>query len=211
MTRRLILVAALLAGISFYFVPRAPDAAWWVAWKALGVALLAVWAALQARDARGWLLVGVLAFGALGDVLLETSGMAIGGVAFLVGHLIAIALYLGNARMRGGLAVAAAIGVALTVSGLAFSFTNDHGVALYALGLGGMAGSAIASRFPIAALGAVSFACSDLMIFASLGPLADSTLPGLVIWPSYFAGQALVAIGVAHALRRQGGATISVT
>jgi uncharacterized membrane protein YhhN len=209
MTRRLILAAALLAGICFYFIPRAPDEAWWVAWKAVGVALLAVWAALQARDANGWLLVGVLAFGALGDVLLETSGMGIGGVAFLIGHLIAMRLYVGNRRGAVGVAIAATVTGAGIVSGIAFALTRDPGVALYAAGLGGMAGSAVASRFPVAAIGAVSFAFSDLMIFASLGPLAGSALPGLVIWPTYFAGQALVAIGVVHGLRRRGGGTIS--
>jgi uncharacterized membrane protein YhhN len=201
MRRHLILVAALVAGTSFYFVSRAPDEAWWVAWKAAGVALLAIWAALHVRDRNGWLLVGVLAFGALGDVLLESSGMAAGGVAFLAGHLIAIVLYLADGRMRAGVAAAIAIGTALFVSGIAFTMTRDPGVALYALGLGGMAGSALVSRFPIAAVGAVSFAFSDLMIFAALGPLAGSSLPGLVIWPTYFAGQALVAIGIARGLR----------
>ncbi|MEG3086119.1 lysoplasmalogenase family protein [Sphingomonas sp. PB4P5] len=210
MSRHLILAAALLAGISFYFVPRAPDAVWWIAWKAIGVAFLAAWAAVQARDANGWLLVGVLAFGALGDVLLETSGMAIGGVAFLVGHVIAIALYLGNGRGSTGRSITAAVGGACLVSSLAFSFTRDPGVALYALGLGGMAGSAAASRFTIAALGAASFALSDLMIFAALGPLATSTLPGLVIWPTYFAGQVLVAIGVMRGLQRPAVGTMSL-
>jgi uncharacterized membrane protein YhhN len=209
MYRRLILVAALLAGISFAFVPRAPDDAWWVAWKALGVALLALWAAFHARDGNGWLLVGVLAVGALGDVLLEILGMAIGGAAFLVGHLIAITLYLANRRGTRRSAIATALAGAAIVSDSAFAMTRDSGVALYASGLGGMAGSAIASRFPIAAFGAVSFVLSDLMIFAALGPLAHSTLPGLVIWPTYLVGQVLVAIGVVHGLRRRGGGTIS--
>ena len=202
MSRRLIFAVALLTGISFYFVPRAPDAAWWMAWKAIGVALFALWAALEARDRDGWLLVGVLAFGALGDVLLEQS-MTAGGAAFLAGHLVAIALYLRNARLGRGIAVGIAIVVGLCVSALAYSFTHDRGVALYAFGLGTMAGSALASRFPIAALGAATFAVSDLMIFAALGPLAQSALPGIVIWPTYFAGQALVAIGVVRGLRRR--------
>ena len=71
-----------------------------------------------------------------------------------------------------------------------------------------MAGSAVTSRFPVAAIGAVSFAFSDLMIFAGLGPLAESALPGLVIWPTYFAGQVLVAIGVMRGLQRRTGTPI---
>ena len=204
----MILVAALIAGSSFYFVPRAPDAAWWVAWKALGVALLALWVAVQARDRDGWLLVGVLAFGALGDVLLETSGMAIGGVAFLIGHVIAMTLYIANRRGAVGAAIASTVAGGCVVSGIAFAMTRDPGVALYAAGLGGMAGSAVASRFPIAAIGAVTFAFSDLMIFANLGPLAGSASPGLVIWPTYFAGQVLVAIGVMRGLQRRTGTPI---
>lgn len=209
MSRSLIPVAALLAGISFYFVPRTPDAAWWVVWKALGVALLALWGALQVRDRDGWLLAGVLAFGALGDVLLETSGMAIGGAAFLIGHIVAIWLYIANPRVAVAAAIASTVAGGCIVSGIAFALTRDAGAALYALGLGGMAGSALGSRFPLAAIGAVTFAFSDLMIFAGLGPLAGSALPGLVIWPTYFAGQALVAIGVMRGLQRRGGDTIS--
>jgi uncharacterized membrane protein YhhN len=46
------------------------------------------------------LLVAVMAFGALGDVLLETSGMTVGALAFLAGHVVAIVLYLRNRRPR---------------------------------------------------------------------------------------------------------------
>ena len=43
---------------------------------------------------------------------------------------------------------------------------------------------------------AVMFAVSDLLIFADLGPLADSALPGLLIWPLYYFGQFLICTGV---------------
>lgn len=205
---RLVLAAALIAGISFYVIPRTPDEARWIVWKASGVALLASWAALQAREANGRLLVGVLAFGALGDALLETSGMAVGGGAFLIGHLLALLLYFRNRRLPRSKALAATIVAAVAIGGAAFGLTHDYGVGLYATGLGAMTGSALASRFPLAAIGAALFAFSDLMIFAKLGPLADSPLPGLVIWPAYFAGQVLIAIGVAHGLRQPRAATI---
>ncbi len=40
------------------------------------------------------------------------------------------------------------------------------------------------------------FVASDLLIFARLGPLATSPLPGLLIWPLYYFGQFLICIGV---------------
>jgi uncharacterized membrane protein YhhN len=61
---RLVLVTSVLAGTSYM-------AAWSLglphpaitAWKGAGVALLAVYAALKARDADGWLICAVMAFG----------------------------------------------------------------------------------------------------------------------------------------------------
>jgi len=61
-----------------------------------------------------------------------------------------------------------------------------------------MAGAAWTSRFSRyrVGIGAVLFALSDLLIFGRLGPLAASPLPHLLVWPLYFAGQALIAWGV---------------
>ena len=77
------------------------------------------------------------------------------------------------------------------------------GIALYALGLGTMTAAAWASSFPRyrVGLGAVMFAVSDLLIFARLGPLAQSALPGLLIWPLYYFGQFLICTGVIGELR----------
>ena len=44
-----------------------------------GVALLAIWAAIQARDVDGWLIAAVMALGATGDVLLDAQGLETGG------------------------------------------------------------------------------------------------------------------------------------
>ena len=65
-----------------------------------------------------------------------------------------------------------------------------------------MFGTAVTSRFPGArvGLGAALFVFSDLLIFAQMGPLAASPLPGLLIWPVYFGGQALIAWGVVRSL-----------
>ena len=89
---------------------------------------------------------------------------------------------------------------------ISWLLTRDAGVALYATGLGAMAGAAWLSRFPRyrVGLGAVLFVVSDLLIFARLGPLAGSAIPALLVWPTYFAGQALIAWGVVGTLKKDG-------
>lgn len=201
-------LAALVAGVSYYFADRliAPGALH-IVWKGAGVALLAAWAALNARSRDGWLIAAVLALGALGDVLLEAVGLTVGAVAFLAGHLVAVVLYLANRRAATSgsqrlLALVLLVGTPV----ISWLLTRDAGVALYAAGLGAMAAAAWVSRFPRyrVGLGAVLFVISDLLIFARLEPLVDSALPGLLIWPTYFAGQALIAWGVVTTLRKDG-------
>lgn len=208
---RIIWWAALLAGISYFFVDRAGfEGPALVAWKGAGVGLLALWAAGHARGLDGWAIAVVLAFGALGDVLLETAGLTIGAVAFLAGHLLAIILYIGNRRKRPT-ASQNLLGAVLLIGTplISWLLTSDLGVALYAIGLGAMAAAAWTSRFPRyrTGLGAVAFVVSDLLIFSRMGALAESALPGLFIWPLYFAGQALIAHGVVTTLdvRRSSG------
>lgn len=197
--------AAVLAGASYFFAGRLGiDGPAAIAWKGAGVGLLALWATTQARAFDGWLLAAVLALGALGDLLLETHGLTVGAVAFLVGHLVAIGLYLRNRRAattgsQSALAAALLIGTPV----ISWMVSRDAGVTLYAVALGAMAAAAWTSRFPRyrVGLGAVLFVISDLLIFARMGPLAGLALPDLLVWPTYFAGQAMIAWGVAGALR----------
>lgn len=203
------LIAAVIAGVSYvasWFLPL--PLALSVAWKGAGVGLLAVYAALRARRPDGWLLVAVMAFGAAGDMLLETSGRTVGALAFLAGHLTAVALYLRNARsgqkpaeLGFGLALVPAIVLA------AFLLPPDRAaagpIALYATGLALMAASAWLSRFPrtLTAAGALMFAVSDLLIFLRTGRPALDILPvGLLVWGLYFAGQTLICLGVTRSL-----------
>ncbi len=200
--------AALVAGITY--LPASwliADGAGLVVWKGAGVALLALWAAAQARNLDGWLLFAVLALGAAGDVLLEVAGLTVGALAFLAGHMVAIWLYARHLRpvwWRTDGPIAA--GRLVTIPLLAFSFPADRaaapGIALYATGLAAMAAMAWLSDFPrrLVSLGALLFAVSDLLIFARLGPLAGSIIPDLLVWPLYFGGQALIAWGVARSL-----------
>ncbi|MFA6115018.1 MAG: lysoplasmalogenase family protein [Sphingomonas sp.] len=192
--------AAILAGVTFWVASHMGlSGALFVAWKGMCVGLLTLCAALAARDRNGWLLTALLALGTLGDVVLETSGIVIGGVAFLAGHLVSILLYLSNRRNEGG---AVAIVIALVVPAIAFVLTHDIGATFYAVGLGSMAGAAWYSRFPrtLVAAGALMFVVSDLLIFAELGPLKGSIVTAYAIWPLYLGGQTLIAYGVLRTL-----------
>lgn len=207
---RLVLWAALFGGVSCvagWFLDISPGLS--TAWKGTGVGLLAVYAALNARSLDGWLLAAVMAFGALGDVLLETHGLITGALAFLAGHLTAIGLYLRNRRPDTAprhLATAALIFV--TITGVAYLLPPDRagaaGIALYASGLAAMTACAFLSRFPRALVfaGALMFAVSDLLIFLRTGrPALDNFPMGLAVWGLYFGGQTLIALGVTRTLR----------
>lgn len=206
----LILGTAVIAGVSYaasWNLPLSLVAA--ATWKGAGVALLALYAGWRARNADGWLLCAVMAFGAAGDVLLETAGLIAGAVAFLIGHLFAIALYLRNRRpalslSQGLLAIAVVSATVATAWLLPADRAGAPGVALYALGLSAMAATAWISRFPRlrVGLGAMMFVASDLLIFARSGPLSEAAWIGFAIWGLYFAGQVLICVGVSGALQR---------
>ena len=210
---RIIWWAALAAGISYML----PVLAGWegpgiIAWKGAGVMLLALWAALQARDANpegeGWLIAMVLAFGALGDVLLDAVGLTTGAAAFAVGHVIAIILYARNRResltpsqtLFGWLI--APLGVLITIA-LVHGQPDGIMAIAYAALAGIMAAFAWTSRFPRyrVGIGAVLFLVSDLVIFAGQTVWAGTIWPKLLIWPLYFGGQALIAWGVVKTLQ----------
>jgi uncharacterized membrane protein YhhN len=201
MIGRGLFAAALIAGASYTI------AAWagWsgpalVAWKGAGVALLAGWAWRAADTRGGRQLALVLACGAAGDELLEAAGLVVGAIAFLIGHLVAIDLYRRHAESGAWRLIA---GCTISVAAISAVLARDAGVGFYALALGAMAGAATASRLPCRlAIGAWLFVASDLLIFAELGPLQESAVPRLLIWPLYFAGQALIAHGGVTSLRR---------
>jgi uncharacterized membrane protein YhhN len=207
------LVAAAVAGVSYFPASHAlADGAAIIAWKGAGVGLLAAWAAAKARGIDGWWIAGVMALGALGDVLLEAVGLAAGAAAFLAGHVAAILFYLRHRRRRfdpfDWFAAVLLFGVPLAAYLLPDNPTAARDVAAYSAGLGGMVAAAWISRFPrgSVALGALMFVISDLLIFARLGPLAGDSLPGLLIWPLYFIGQLMIATGVVRTLGKEAAA-----
>lgn len=204
------LVASLLAGISYFFVRHGDiPGLYLMAWKGAGVALLAVYALARHGGSDSRQIAAVMALGALGDVLIELV-LEWGAIAFLAGHLIAIALYWRHRRHRLELSQRlAALALALLIPVISFLLPLDRtaapGIALYATGLGLMTAAAWTSSFSRyrVGIGVVLFAVSDLLIFARLGPLAQSPVPGLLIWPLYYFGQFLICTGVVGELHRR--------
>jgi uncharacterized membrane protein YhhN len=197
------LIASVIAGVSYvasWSLGLSPEIK--AIWKGAGVVLLAVHAALRAKSLDGWLLTLVMALGAGGDVLLEVSGLRLGAVSFLFGHMVATVLYLSH-RKPGSVVPLALIPI---VVGISYLLPHDRGgagaIALYALFLAVMAATALISRFPLktVGLGALMFVVSDLLIFGRMGPLPDNFIVGLGVWSLYYFGQMLICLGVAKAL-----------
>lgn len=202
-----VLAASAAAGVSYIAswgleLPHAAS----IVWKGLGVGLLALYAALKARDSNGWLLAAVMALGCAGDVLLEIA-FVVGALAFLAGHVVAMALYLRNRRkviQKSQLALAVVM-VPATVA-ISYMLPADRagapGVAFYSLGLALMAAFAWTSRFPrfTVGIGALMFLVSDLLIFGRMGPLPDALWVGLGVWGLYYGGQLLICVGAVGAI-----------
>lgn len=201
------LVASLFAGVSYWLAAKGHvPGLWLIAWKGAGVALLAAYAWSHHPSRNAHLIAVVMALGAIGDMALEVAFTA-GAAAFLLGHLVAIALYLRHRRENPtGSQKAAAIVTLLGVPLISWQLTGAVDVTLYALGLAGMAAAAWLSSFPRyrVGLGAMMFVASDVLIFARMGPLANSAVPNLTIWPLYYFGQFLICTGVIATLKAKG-------
>lgn len=202
---RLLVGLSVVAGLAYPLLWDAGLPGWAeVALKGAGVALLALAAALGARERSGWLLAAVMGLGAAGDMLLELAFMA-GVAAFAAGHLAAICLYLSNRRRLGlpDLLVPAL----LILFGLAMPFVllaGNSGMAAflaYSLLLSAMAAAAWVSRFPraLTGLGALLFVASDALI--ALRMSQPQLELGAAIWLLYYAGQLLIFAGVRRRLR----------
>lgn len=201
------LLASLAAGIGFWMLKDSGlPGLYQVLLKGAGVALLAAYALARHKGHDANTIAAVMAFGALGDVLIEFR-LEAGAAAFLIGHLIAIRLYWQHRRPSpSGSQKAAALALLVLTPQASYQLGGAM-VALYALGLGAMAATAWLSTFSRyrVGLGAVMFVASDLLIFAQMGVLAHSPLPGLLIWPLYYFGQFLICVGVVGELRRRQG------
>jgi uncharacterized membrane protein YhhN len=150
---------------------------------------------------------------AVRDVLFQVD-LAISALVFFVYHLLAISLYLRHPREHATVTQKAAAVAMLVLSPIvAWSLPADRTLAapmaLYGLAVGGMAACAWMSAFPRyrVGVGAALFLASDLLLLAGMGPLAGQALPDAAVWPLYYVGQFLIAVGVAQTLRRHAQAS----
>lgn len=207
------LLASLLAGLSFpatwLFLPL-EGGLFAVIWKMAAVGLLVPFALRRHHVGEFILLAVMLAFYALGDGLIELS-MVAGALAFAAGHLVGIAIYIRHRRIGAAFSQKLlAITILLATPFIAFFLpdSRDEGVqvAAYSVFLAAMAAMAWSSNFPRyrVGVGAILFVISDLLIFAELGPLANSEVSGIAIWYLYYFGVLMIAVGIAQTLVKRG-------
>ncbi len=207
------LFASLVAGISFpatWLLLPIDGNLFAIAWKMAAVGLLVPFALRRHHSGEFLFLATMLGLYTLGDGLIELS-MVAGGVAFAAGHLVGITIYLRHHRVKAALSQKLlAITILLLTPVIAYLLPGNPQegtqVAIYSVVLAAMAACAWSSNFPRyrVGTGAVLFVISDLLIFARLGPLADSELTGIAIWYLYYFGVFLIATGVAQTLTKRG-------
>lgn len=199
------LALSLLAGIAYPLLDHtAIGGVWLILLKASAVGFLALYAAQRTQGLRAGLFVLALALGATGDAAIELSFIA-GGVAFLASHIVAILFYRRYLRPEPGVARTwGSVILLVSVPVMSWLLSADWTIGLYGLGLGGMAMAVWLSLFPQwrVGLGALLFVLSDWLIFSRMGPLDLAPLPDLLVWPTYYIGQLLIATGVVQTLRR---------
>lgn len=200
------LLASIAAAIAYFFLKdTAIGGTWLIMLKGSAAALLSVYALQRHGSIDAKILAGVMILSAAGDMLIELD-LIWGGAAFFLSHLAAITLYLKNKRQNPAqsqmLAAAALLALAPLVSWL---LSQDLGIAMYGVALGGMAAAAWLSRFSRyrVGVGAILFVVSDWLIFAGTGNNDMPTWCAALVWPLYYLGQFLIATGVIQTLRKE--------
>ncbi|NCP17976.1 MAG: lysoplasmalogenase [Erythrobacter sp.] len=199
------LALSLIAGIAYPLLDESALGGLWVMGiKASAVGFLAVYAAQRTRGLRAGLFVLALALSAVGDAAIQLSLMA-GGIAFAASHVAAILFYRRHLRPEPSVARKwASLGLLLAVPVGCLLLSGDWTIGIYGVALGGMAMAAWLSLFPQwrVGLGALFFVFSDWLIFSRVGPIDLAPLPDLLVWPTYYVGQLMIATGVVQTLRR---------
>lgn len=201
-----LVLLSVAAALAFYYLrwTRVPEL-FQIPVKGSAVALLALfaWARHSSPDAR--LLTWALGAAALGDMAMELDRTIAGSLFFLF-HVLAMGLFLRHRRVPLKGLDSWLVGLTLILTPLAaWLLTAAWDVVFYALALGAMAASALASTFPRYRVGggALLFVVSDLLIFAEMGPLEGHFLPEYMVWPTYYLGVLLIATGVVQTLRKR--------
>lgn len=199
-----LLAVSIAAGLAYPMIEGRFAPGFDIAAKGLGVAMLALVAAL----ARHWWLAAIMGAGALGDVLLELpGGLVPGGAAFAMGHVMAIILY--TVMRRNGSTLAEwLIATGVFAYGLVMPWlVMPAGSAiaaptLYSALLCAMAATALLSRFrrDRLALGAMFFVVSDTLLIMRLGGglVGSEGLHGTLVWYSYYLAQLGIFLGVSQ-------------
>jgi len=198
------LMVGLIAGIAYYFLSGdANESIWQILLKGAGVGLLAVYAFQRTSGVDGAILTLALALSAAADMVLVIR-FEVGGALFFASHVVAIFLYLRNRRSETTPSQKlCAAALFLGTPAVSYLLSGRADIALYSASLGAMAAAAWMSRFPRyrVGLGAVLFIISDWLIFSRMGALNLAPVPDLLVWPTYFAAQIMIATGVVQTLR----------
>lgn len=205
----LVLIAAVICGASYLASGGVnAGAALTPIWKASGILLLALYAAMRGCFA----LAAALVASAVGDIALALRPQqTLAGIgAFAVGHVIYAGIFAAHVRARGvrriGFLIAAGlIALAVATQVLLYPHLGEFAVPvwIYTAIIMAMAALAALSRTHILAVtGALLFVFSDTVLsFRMFAGAADWAGP--VVWIAYFSGQVCLAIGVASSLRTQ--------
>ncbi len=213
MARRLLIALSAIAATVYLVTQPWQPFPGGAAMKGGAMAPLALLSFLLARTyGRSFVYLGIAqAFSCAGDVLLDLdpSYFTLGLAAFLLSHVeYATVWFLHRPRPFRTTAMRSAVAAAVLVYAVAFG-------AWLAPGMGGLAGpvvlyiaaitvmvvSATVSRFPFGvAVGAMLFLISDSILAAAKFKFA---VPGrdLLVWPTYYAGQVLMAVTAIRALQ----------
>lgn len=207
------LLASLVAGISYpatWLLLPIDGGLFAIMWKMAAVGLLVPFALRRHHEGEFLILAAMLAFYALGDGLLELDLFA-GGLAFAIGHVVAIYLYFRHMRVKPAFSqklLAVTLLILPPVIAAMLPDTPEEALQMgsYGVILSMMAAMAWSSNFPRyrVGTGAVMFVISDLLIAGRMGPLAGSEIVDIAIWYLYYFGVFLIATGVAQTLVKRG-------
>jgi uncharacterized membrane protein YhhN len=205
------LLISLFFGISYPLIGTLPlPGIILLLWKMTCVGSLVIFALCKHHSGEFAMLAAALALWALGDGLIEFE-MLWGGIAFALGHMVAIVLFLRHRRVKPAFSQKLlAITVLLLAPVIAYFLPSDRGqglqVAAYAVFVAAMAACAWNSNFPRyrVGIGAMAFVMSDLLIFAREGVLAQASWVSLAIWILYYGGVLMIATGVVTTLVKRG-------
>ncbi len=182
-----------------------------IIWKMAAVGCLALYALRNHSHGSFLILASFLSVYALGDGFVEFD-ILWGGIAFAIGHIIAILFFLKYRRPSLSFSQKLLVFTLPIITPLiAYMITNtaeESGLdaAIYIALLAMMASAAWASSFPRyrTGLGTILFIISDLLLFLRFGLSPDIFWLNLMVWYSYYFGVFLMATGIVQTLRKKG-------